>query len=528
MEPVFQYKAAAYARASKDEFNSNTIENQIELIRGYVKKIPEIHIVSVREDSGFSGIDFLRPSFGKMMNDIETGKINCVIVKDLSRLGRNYIEVGELMEEVLPRYNVRLIAVNDCYDSLNPRSDADEIIIPFKNLINEQYLRDFSVKIRSNLNVKRANGDFVAAFAPYGYKRDKNDKHQLVIDEHAAGIIREIFRLKIEGMSQQRIADRLNRCGEPSPSEYKRRKTNYVAHFQVHARALWSAVAVGRILRNPAYIGTLEQGKSTSANYKIKTRVAKSKEEWSIIKNAHEPIIHTNDFDTVNSLLGHDTRIAPYKDTVFPLSGLVYCGDCGNNMVRTKTGKCYYYICATSKTGKGCVSHCIRQPELDAVILTAIKAQISGVLDVDKCLEYLRKLPEQQYGTIKLNERISDRQAEIEICEKYRQSLYEDYKSGIIDKEDYIDFGRDYAKRIGALRQAIDNLRQEAELLLNQNTAHIWIEYFTRYRNVLELSRGLAVNLIERIEVFSSKRAAVIFRYQDKLKMAQEHINIVN
>ena len=192
------FQAAAYARVSKEDSESNSIENQIGFIKDYVKSIPEIEIISEGIDNGFSGVDFLRPSFIKMIKDIETGKINCVIVKDLSRLGRNYIEVGELMEDIFPRLHVRLIAINDNYDSVNSRSDADEILIPFKNLINEQYLRDFSVKIRSNLEAKRKKGDFVGAFAPYGYIRDDNNRHRMIIDEYAAKIVQDIFRWKIE------------------------------------------------------------------------------------------------------------------------------------------------------------------------------------------------------------------------------------------------------------------------------------------------------------------------------------------
>ena len=268
------YTAAAYARASKDDPDSGAIENQIGMIRGFTKSHPEIRLVCEREDNGFSGINFSRPSFAKMMKDIEAGNINCVIVKDLSRLGRNYIEVGKLIKVIFPRYNVRLIAINDHFDSLTPQNSTERIIVPFKNLINEQYLKDFSVKIRSTLSVKRNSGEFVSSIAPYGYMRDENDKHRLVIDEHAAGVVRDIFRWKIGGLSQQKIAEKLNNTGEPSPAEHKRRDGNFYTAFQKNAQALWSAAAIGRILRNPMVIGTLVQGRRTTPNYKVRKEIA--------------------------------------------------------------------------------------------------------------------------------------------------------------------------------------------------------------------------------------------------------------
>jgi len=526
MESVFLYNASAYARASKDDAESSTIENQIELINDYVKSMSDIRIVSDRSDNGYSGIDFSRPSFTEMMKDIEAGKINCVIVKDLSRLGRNYIEVGELIDIIFPRYNVRLIAINDHYDSLNPRSEADEIIIPFKNLINEQYLRDFSIKIRSNLNVKRKNGDFVAAFAPYGYKRDEKDKHSLVIDEYAAGVVRDIFRLKIEGMSQQKISDRLNEIGEPSPAEYKKRHTNYTAGFQTHARASWSAVAVGRILRNPVYIGTLVQGTQTTPNYKVKKRVVKPEDEWNIAPDAHEPIISRNDYETVNGLLLQDTRTSPAKNTVYPLSGMMFCGGCGNNMVRKKAGKYHYYTCATNKAVKGCTAHYFRQSKLERDLMKTIQYQITNVLDIEKSLDFIRSLPHHQGNAVKLKAQIVDREQEIQSCEKYKRSLYEDYTDGIITRADYTAFSNDYTEKIEVLKQAVIRLRQETKLLFADNLpSHSWIEHFKQYRNVDVLSRELAVNLIERIDVYEGKRISIRFRYQDQLETACEILN---
>ena len=525
MQSIFY--ASAYSRTSKDDIDSSSIENQITLIRNYVKSMPNIRIISEREDNGFSGIDFLRPDFRKMMTDIESGKVNCVIVKDLSRLGRNYIEVGELMDEIFPKLNARLIAINDNYDSINPRSDADEILIPFKNLMNEQYARDTSGKIRSILSSKREKGQFVSAFAPYGYKRDENNRHQLVIDEHAANIVRDIFRYKVEGMSQQRISERLNKLGEPSPAEYKKRDTNYVAQFQTHSRASWSAVAVGRILRNPVYIGVLIQGMQTTPNYKVKQRINRSENEWNIINDAHESIISKSDFEIVNSLLNQDTRTAPNQETVYPLSGMVYCGDCGNNMVRTKSGLIYYYVCASSRAkNKTCTSHCIQEEKLLNTVRETICRQIVYALDVERTLVYVKSLSSQQKETVKLNAQLADREQEIKSCERYKRSLYEDYKNKLISKEDYIQFGNDYTMRINELQQAVVSLKEEVSLLINDNSSSCdWLKHFTQHKGIQSLTRQLTVNLVEQIKVFTGKRVTVSFRYQDKMEFVQKIID---
>ena len=219
------YRAALYVRLSKedgDKEESDSIVNQKDLIRAFLADKPDIHICAECVDDGYSGANFDRPSFKRMIRDIEAGKISCVIVKNLSRFGRNYLEVGDYLEHLFPFLGIRFIAVNDNYDSINGRTSSDKILIPFKNLINDAYCRDISIKVRSQLDIKRKKGDFIGSFAVYGYWKDPSDRHKLVVDEYAAAVIRDIFRWKLEGASQQRIADRLNGRGELSPMEYKR------------------------------------------------------------------------------------------------------------------------------------------------------------------------------------------------------------------------------------------------------------------------------------------------------------------
>ena len=311
------YRAAIYVRLSKedgDKVESDSIVNQKELIRQYLTDKPDIEVHSVRVDDGYSGANFDRPAFQQLLKDIRSGQIDCVIVKDLSRFARNFVEAGRFLDQEFPLYGVRFIAINDGYDSIQRKGGADDIVLPFKNLVNDAYCRDISVKIRSQLEVKRKKGDFIGSFAVYGYLKDPNDRHKLVIDEYAADVVRDIFKWKLEGLSQQRIAERLDDHGILSPMEYKRYcGMKYKSGFQINPKARWTAVAIGRILKNEFYVGTLVQGKRSTPNHKIKKLMQKPENEWVCIEHNHEPIIEREIFDTVNRLLIKDTRIAPQE-----------------------------------------------------------------------------------------------------------------------------------------------------------------------------------------------------------------------
>jgi len=514
------YKAAAYVRSSKDDNTSDTIENQIALIRSYVKSIPDIEIISVREDSGFSGVSLVRPDFIEMMKDIESKKINCVIVKDLSRLGRNFIEVGELLDVLFPQHDIRVIAITDNYDSLNPRTDADYILLPFKNIINEQYLRDFSINIRRVLDNKRKSGQFVASFAPYGYKRDPNDKHKLIIDEHAAQVVRQIFKLKIEGNSAYWIANWLNEIGEPSPAEHKRKETNYANPFQKHDKSKWDSKFIGQVLGNPIYIGILIQGKETTPSYKIKKRITKPENEWHIIPDNHESIISKRDFETAAILLRQDTRVSSKTDKLYPLSGYAYCGDCGNSMKRSGTGKYVYYVCASSMKKGVCSAHGIREKDFENVVRDAISKQAALIVDITEAFELARKNFHLLKNNMNLNEKINDRENEITFCKNNKVSLYDDYKKGLISSEDLVKFAKQYESRITAAKQAKRKIQVEMELLLKNKPYedHPWIEHIKKHKNLSELNRQAVVSVIERIVVYTGKRIQIYFRYQDELE----------
>ena len=529
-EGAIIYHAAGYLRLSKedgDKTESDSISNQRDLIANFVKSTPEIRLCSERIDDGFSGVDFHRPAFHLMMEDVKAGRINCIIVKDLSRFGRNYIEAGRYIERIFPFLGVRFIAINDGYDSAKERTQSDEIIIPFKNLINDAYCRDISVKIRSQLDIKRKKGEFLGAFAVYGYLKSEEAKHQLVIDPYAAEIVRDIFAWKLEGLSQQGIADRLNDIGEPSPLEYKRfLGMNFATGFQVNPKAKWTAVAIGRILKNPVYAGHLVQGKESTPNYKIKQRVLKPENQWIRVENTHKPIIAQEVFDTVSRVLMQDTRIAPDEETVCPFSGLIFCADCRSGMVRKTVpagGKRYaYYYCSKNKAGCGCTTHCISERILEKAVLKAVQNHIASILNVERILRTIDTLPMQREEIRKIDTQLLMKQEEIQKYKTLRASVYEDLKSGVLDAEEYREFMGIYGKKCEEAQQAAERLKQNKSTILAGKEANsIWVEAFKKNRNIAGLSRKLVVSLIEWIHVYPGSRVEIRFRYQSEYERAQ-------
>ena len=527
------YHAALYVRLSKedgDKEESDSIVNQKDLIRSFLADKQDIRICAECVDDGYSGANFDRPDFKRMIREIEAGRIDCVVVKDLSRFGRNCVEAGRYIDQIFPALGIRFIAVNDNYDSINGRTSSDKILIPFKNLINDAYCRDISIKVRSQLEIKRKKGDFIGSFAVYGYLKDPSDRHKLIVDDYAAAVVRDIFRWKLEGASQQRIADRLNGRGELSPMEYKRFcGLQYRSGFQVNPKAKWTAVAIGRVLRNEFYIGTLVQGRRTTPNHKVKKTIQKPREEWIRVEDSHPAIIEKEDFLAVGRLLMQDTRVAPKEENVYLLSGLVFCGDCKQNMVRNsvcRNGKTYvYYMCGNNRTNKACSSHRISEAALEQAVYLSLKEHIANILNVERILQCIETLPVHQEEVQKTDAQLIKKQEEIARYSRLKTTLYESLSDGLINKAEYLELKAGYDIKIADAQAASEKLKEELECLLQNRTgSSLWIEQFKKYRNITELTRHIAVTLIDRIMVFEDCRIDIRFRYQYDYERALELI----
>ena len=519
-------KTAAYLRLSRedgDKIESDSITNQRALIKEYVASHNGFNLVEEYVDDGYSGTNYERPSFMKMMEDIKARKINCIIVKDLSRLGRNYIETGRYLEKIFPLLGIRFVSVLDNYDSVTEESEADQIILPFKNLINDAYCRDISAKIRSQLDVKRKMGKFIGSFAAYGYRKDPKDVNRLLIDTYAANIVKMIFDMKIDGTNSQRIAQKLNSMGVLPPAEYKRScGLNFDCGYRSGNHPKWEVVSVNRILTNEIYTGTMVQGLNSKISYKLKQSRAVPKEDWIRVENTHEPIVTKKVFDEVQRMLTFDTRTAPTNDGLYVFAGLIYCGDCGQSMVRrrvTHGGKQYtYFHCSSYKNGDGCTSHLISTENIEEMVLKAIRKQIELISKAEDVLKSIDRIPEDQLYIRTLNQQLVETDKALERYRNLRTQAYTDMLDEVITKDEYKDISSKFTERADKLKKQKEELLQsKSRLMKNQIHPKPWVEDFKPYRNIGKLERSVAVMLIDRVIVFSKKEIEIRFNFQDEM-----------
>lgn len=491
------YKAIKYIRLSYTDdktVESDSVANQRRLIDDYIARHPEIEVVAEKIDDGYSGVLFDRPAFQEMMRMIEQGEANCVIVKDLSRLGREYIETGRYMRRVFPAYGVRFIAINDNVDTENDA--ADDLTVSVKNIMNEAYCRDISVKTRSALEVKRRSGDFVGAFTIYGYVK-VGDKHKsLEVDEYAANVVRDIFRKRLEGFSASHIADELNRLGILSPLAYKRN------HGMPHAKGgytdrkdcKWSATTIIRILQDETYTGTLVQGKQTTPHFKLKEREDKPSSEWIRVEGTHEAIIQKHDFDLVQRLRRIDTRTSPKSDKVYLFSGILICGCCGCRMTRKtnryKDKEYHYYYCPTGKKN-GCTSSVmLKESDLIECVQDSLKGHIENVASLDALLSSIsqerinRELAQEYAAQIRVNEK------RVAQTEGFKAKLYENLVSGILTKEEFLSYKRKYNADIELFQKAIAEWNDKlTDVLENRSERNRWINHFMKFSTMEDIDR---------------------------------------
>ncbi len=532
-----KWKTAIYVRLSKDDgdkLESNSITNQKDLINEYLKSYNDIKVVTTKVDDGYSGVNFERPAFLEMMEEIKKGQVNCVVVKDLSRFGRNFEQTGKYLEQIFPFLGVRFISVNDRIDSTKDKNSDDGLIIPFKNLINDAYCRDISIKIKSQLDIKRKKGEFIAPFAVYGYLKgshiegeEKLSKHVLVVDEYASLVVKDIFKWRIQGQSNLRIAERLDELGVLPPSEYKKSKgLNYNTTFKETNKSKWSENAIRRILANEIYIGTLIQGKVGKPNHKINKCLKKDRSEWIIIEDNHKPIVSKEDFYLVNELIKKDTRVAEKKQKVYLLSGVLKCADCGQNMIRKTTtynGKKYfYYVCVNNKLTKQCSSHSIKFDEVENVVEHSIRTEINKMLQVEKLFKNADTFPIKNNEIEKLNMHIATNKEELAKYERYKVSLFEKFLSDVITKDDYLEFKGVYDENIQKILETIKSLNVKLEeVSSNNNEKDTMIKKIKKYQNFKVLTREIVVTLIDEILVFNDKSLEIKYKFNDSLNLEQ-------
>ncbi|MDD7471790.1 MAG: recombinase family protein [Firmicutes bacterium] len=515
--------AVMYLRLSKEDgekIESNSISNQREIINSYVKR-NQITMVKEYVDDGYSGANFERPNFKEMIKDAYDKKFDTIIVKDLSRFGRDYIEAGKFIQRIFPENGIRFISINDNYDSKSADMNDTHLILPIKNFINDSYCRDISNKVKSSQKIKREKGDFISAFAPYGYKKSDENKNKLVVDEQAAPNIKNIFDMKLMGYSSKAIADELNHLGVLTPRKYKESQGFKCNGFQNIKGGNWSAKAVNRIIENEVYIGNTLQGKSITLNYKNKKQIEKEKEEWIRVEDTHEAIISKEIFAIANTMLKRDLNNSRGKDKIDIFAGMLFCKECGSSLIRRtvkyKEREEVFYICSKYNKEKSCKRHSVKEE-------TLIKA-------VSKIIEAYIEFNEKLYSKVQLidiNRNLKDNQIPIlkrekAMTEELLSSLYLDLKEDVISKEEYHLFRKNYMEKLTKLDESIQyRLKRQEDTKYKIDENKSWIIDINRYKNLSEIDRLSVVMLIDKIYISEDKTIDVRFNHTEELSLLEE------
>ncbi len=529
------WKAGLYVRLSRDDGDkeeSDSIANQRSLLQDYIALEDDIAVHDVYVDDGFTGTNFERPDFQRMLDDLKNKTINCVVVKDLSRFGRNYIEVGNYIEKIFPFMDVRFISANDSLDSVKNPQAMNNLIVPFKNIINDEYCRDISNKVRSSLDMKRKQGKFIGSFATYGYKKDPMDHNHLIVDEDAAAVVRDIFAWFTGGMSILGIARRLNQLGVLNPTAYKCAAGLQYKHPKGEKNDhMWPDSSVRRILQNRIYTGCLVQGKKRIKSYKVQVSVAVPADKWFVVPDTHEAIISDETFDTAQRLLKRDMRTSPSHGEVYLLAGFVKCADCGRAMNRkliSQPNKDYcYYICSTfKKMDKGaCTKHTIRSDKIEKAILETLQKQIALAVEMDVLIAKINANAQTKRATMRLEAMMAEKEKEKTKVEKLKLELYPDWKNGDISKAEYQQLRAQYDAKLAVIEDAVDNLHaaiHESENGVDGTNA--FLTAFTKHRNIQKLTREVIVELIDMIYVHEGGNLTIRFNFADAFEQAAEYI----
>ena len=514
--------AVMYLRLSKEDgekTESNSISNQREIINSYVKR-NQITMVKEYVDDGYSGATFDRPNFKEMMKDAYDKKFDTIIVKDLSRFGRDYIEAGKYIQRIFPENGIRFISVNDNYDSKSADMNDTHLILPIKNFINDSYCRDISNKVKSSQKIKREKGDFISAFAPYGYKKSDENKNKLVVDEQAAPNIKNIFDMKLLGYSSKAIADELNHLGVLTPRKYKESQGFKCNGFQNIKGGNWTAKAVNRIIENEVYIGNTLQGKSITLNYKNKKQIEKDKEEWIRVEDTHEAIVSKEVFSIANTMLKRDLNNSRGKDKIDIFTGMLFCKECGSSLIRRtvkyKEREEIFYICSKYNKEKSCSRHSIKEETLIKAVSKIIKSYI----------EFNEKLY-SKVRLIDINRNLKDKQIPIlkrekAMTEELLSSLYLDLKEDVISKEEYQLFRKNYMEKLTKLDESIQyRLRKQEDTKDKIDENKSWIIDINRYKKLSGIDRLSVVMLIDKIFISEDKTIDIRFNHAEELSLLE-------
>lgn len=528
------WKAGVYIRLSKEDedkrgINSQSVLSQRQLIDKYLREHPEIDVVEYFIDDGFSGTTMERPEFQRMKEAFESGMINCIVVKDLSRFARNDDECGRYLYVIFPFYKIRFISVNDRVDSFENPKSINNLEIPFKNIMHSEYSRDLSKKVISASDTRRRRGEFIGAFCAYGYKKDPNNFHHLIVDEPAATVIRSIFRRYIETGNAYRIAKELNENNVLTPLEYKRAAG---INLQVPRKRLkipvWNESVIRKILEDEVYLGHLIQGKRRKISYKVSKIVAADESEWIKVENTHEAIVSQEDFDRVRQILQDNSFKRPNSAYNNIFAAKLFCGDCGAAMavggVKGKPIRYAYCRIAYRKIG-ACSPKRIRLDALENVVLSLLNTYVNIGCELSKLVRevdkvHQAKVQRQEQQTVNLK-------CQLERCRRAKMELYSSYKEGTLTAESF-QFERDKLSRlIDDLESKINQSDGMTDTLMTKQQYSIFWE-FVKHRKFSKLTSDIMNRFIQKILVYDLKRIEIFFTFAEEFIQIKEYVETHN
>ena len=534
-----KWSVGEYNRLSKedgDKPESDSIQNQHSINQKHLEYLREqgeqIESVTVYSDDGYAGGNFKRPRYQALIRDVESGKINCIIFKDNSRLGRNYPELGRLMEDYFPQKGVRVISVLNNLDSVKDPRGYCSAIVSFSNIVNDDYIRQLSIKIKCTLTMKRERGEFIGNYAPFGYQKDPADRHRLVVDEEQAEIVRKIFDWYEDGMSASSIAKRLNAMQIMTPGDFKIRDgcKSFITHdrnsSKLHA---WTTTTIATILKNEVYIGNMVQGKHKSVSYRSKKMMLTDESEWTVVEGTHAPIISHEQFAIIHERFARRTRISPGKTHVYPLSGLVSCGACGHRMNRVVSQGYARYRCITRTYAPDkCQCPSIKEEYLEELILQTLQSLIARLVDVKAVIDAARQFKTINGAKNEYMLALNKAKREQERLQDAQFHLYDDLQSGLIPKTQYLQFQKRYETEIAAQEAKIEHLNQGLlQLKEARQQDDEFVAFFQKYGNIQKLDWDTVNQLIQKVVFHDKQHADIYFRFADEYEKLCGIANVI-
>lgn len=532
------YQTAGYIRLSVEDsgkIDGYSLANQEKLVKDFIAEQQDMRLYRLYIDNGATGTVFERPAFDEMMQDMKDGKIDCIVVKDLSRLGRNYLEAGNYLEQIFPFFRVRFISITDGYDSNSPDVTDESLIIPLKNIINEGYAKDISQKITTSFEARKKQGQFMGKYPVYGYLKDPENKNHLIVNPETSGIVKRIFQMRDSGMALGAIASQLNEEGIPSPARYLWLKG--LSKEERHKDSYWDRTNVKRLLTNKMYLGMLVYGKERTSFAKGIKRQRVPESEWKYVPNAHEAIIDQELFDSVQRKLEgakqdflNMTGINEDYQPENLFRGRIHCSDCGRAMKMTKfvatrkdgsIDRYAVYECCRRKQlyDLSCPQRSIRKAIVDKTVEEAIRFHIRTFLDTEQVIAKLNRSPKGRAAASNIQNRIREKQRRITKIERLSTGIYEDYREGILDEGEYLAIRRQYGAEKEELLKEVDALMlAETEHEADYHSTGSLADIVRKYAEFQELNREIVEAFIVDIQVHTDSHLAITFAFEDEFQ----------